>query len=560
MKHRYLFAALSLLLAVAACKDDGPKIEDFPSDRVAFTYEVTDDFPEDFYIGSPVQFKNISEAPGACTWDFGDGATSTEATPVHKYKHAGTYKVSLTIAGEGKLTRNLLISDIFPTVSVAAANEEETVCEVRKTEMVFKVYLPNPESLQEEYEWIFPKGSKNEAGEEITSYVGENPGKIVFQNVGSQKIVLKTKLGGRQLEEGVLNVQVGYTAPVKMLYYAVKGGNLMALKLVHDAPADMTIAPFDLGVKSGNHPLNIFSDDSLIYVLDAGKQFTYVNDIDGNLGDGKVSVVSADGNTVETLISNSGKTAFDDPFYGFIDKSAKVLYLSDRNTGIAKIPLEMRNMQMDRTKYPYFVANARLNYYKAGMEYGAMNACFTKSANVWYWLKTYNGSGVFRFKDSDILPADITSGKADDPYKVLLNGLYIKSMVIDDSRDRVYFMVRSTGSEGGLYVTTKDVFHTLYGLADLTKAVSANTCYKVGAFVSDDDGASGEYVDVCQMSLDKEDGAVYFGFRASTTSALPTGLYKCSYGATLNQTKAKTILENISVYGVTVHDKKSKLF
>ena len=30
-------------------------------------------------------------------WSFGDGATSTEATPTHKYATAGTYTVSLTV-------------------------------------------------------------------------------------------------------------------------------------------------------------------------------------------------------------------------------------------------------------------------------------------------------------------------------------------------------------------------------------------------------------------------------------------------------------------------------
>lgn len=559
MKYQAILLSF-IFLTVVSCKDDGPKIEEFESDRVAFSYTVTDDFPEDFYIGSPIQFKNISAATGNCTWNFGDGTTSNEAEPVHKYHTAGTYKVSLTIEGEGTTSHNLMISDIFPTVKVENAEDKESICEVRKSQMLFSVYLPNPENLQEEYEWFFPKGSINEAGEEISSYKGENPGKIVFRHVGSQKIVLKTKLGGRTLEEGVLNVQVGYDKPVKMLYYAVKGGNIMGLKLIHDAPADMDVEPFNLGVKSGNHPLNILCDDSLLYVLDAGRQFTYVNDVDGTLGDGKVSVVSTDGSIVETLISNNGGTAFNDPFYGYMDKANKVLYLSDRNTGIAKIPTDQRNLQMDRTKYPFFVANARLNYYKAGLEYGAMNACFTKSNNVWYWLKTFNGNGVFRFKDSDILSADITQGKQDDPYKVLLNGMFIKSLVIDNTRDRIYFMVRSTGDEGGLYVTTKSTFETLYGLIELNKAVTAKTCYKVGHFVSDDDGASGEYVDVCQMSLDNSDGSVYFGLRASSVSAYPTGIYRVEYNANINLTKATCIRENIAVYGITVYDKASKLF
>lgn len=559
MKCYPLFASI-FLLSVMSCKDDGPKIEEFANDKIAFSYEVTDDYKEDFYIGSPILFKNNSVVTGPCTWDFGDGNVSNEVNPVYKYHKAGNYKVSLTIEGEGTVWHNLMISDIFPTVSVENANAEETVCEVRKSQMLFSVYLPNPENLEEEYEWIFPKGTVNEAGTEISNFKGADPGKVMFRHVGSQKVILKTKLGGRTLEEGVLNVQVGYDQPVKMLYYAVKGGNLMGLKLAKDVPEDMEIQPYNLGIKSGNHPLNIFCDDSLVYILDAGKQFTYVNDMDGVLGDGKVSAVSADGTTVETLLSNNGGTAFDDPFYGYLDKKSRILYLSDRNTGIARIPIDQRNLKMDRSKYSFFVQNDRLNYYKAGWDYGAMNACFTKSDNTWYWLKTFNGNGVFRFKDSDILTTAVTAGKQDDPYKVLLSGMFVKSMVIDDLRDRVYFMVRSTGTEGGLYVTTKSIFNTLYGLAELTKAAANKTCYRIGNFVSDDDGSSGEYVDVCQMTLDSDNGNVYFGLRASSVSQYPSGVYKCSYNTTLTNTKATCIVPNVLTYGMSVYDTESKLF
>lgn len=47
---------------------------------------------------------------GAVTWDFGDGTTSEEQNPVHRYSTAGAYEVSLTIQGEqgaGKRTKSL---------------------------------------------------------------------------------------------------------------------------------------------------------------------------------------------------------------------------------------------------------------------------------------------------------------------------------------------------------------------------------------------------------------------------------------------------------------------
>ncbi len=50
-----------------------------------------------------VQFVDCSHDPGAHgiawrAWDFGDGATSVGASPVHRYRETGTYDVTLTLA------------------------------------------------------------------------------------------------------------------------------------------------------------------------------------------------------------------------------------------------------------------------------------------------------------------------------------------------------------------------------------------------------------------------------------------------------------------------------
>lgn len=60
-----------------------------------------------------VAFENMSTNASDFVWDFGDGRTSTEKNPVHKYASAGTYLVKLTAkkgskksesAGEVKVT------------------------------------------------------------------------------------------------------------------------------------------------------------------------------------------------------------------------------------------------------------------------------------------------------------------------------------------------------------------------------------------------------------------------------------------------------------------------
>ena len=64
------------------------------------------DFTADVLSGNvpvTVQFHDASNVPGATAWhwDFGDGATSDAADPVHVYNSAGEFDVRLTVTGSG---------------------------------------------------------------------------------------------------------------------------------------------------------------------------------------------------------------------------------------------------------------------------------------------------------------------------------------------------------------------------------------------------------------------------------------------------------------------------
>ena len=263
---KYSVTAILLMAGLFACDDALPTIEELPSPDVNFNYSVTDaSYQLDYYVGATVQFVSTSAASGTGTWDFGDGsAAATGTTVTHKYNKAGTYQVKLTIEGSGYKQAPVMISDIRPILSLQPI--AGGICEVITTSIGFNVELPNPEGLQEEYTWDFPSGTMNEAGNQVTTFAGKDPGKIRFSNVGSQRVSLQVKLGGRTLEEGALNVQVAYNQEVPTLYYAEKAGNIKALKLASSAPAGMLIKPFDLGVKSGQKPLNILFNDTSLYV------------------------------------------------------------------------------------------------------------------------------------------------------------------------------------------------------------------------------------------------------------------------------------------------------
>ena len=282
MKITHYLLILFTALLLNSCVDNDPVIEELPNPDIAFNYSVIDaEYQIDYYVGANIEFVSSSFAAGECTWDFGDGTIATGQTVTHKYKTAGTYTVKLTIANAGYQTKPILISDIKPIVSL----NKTGLIEVVSTSIGFNVELPNPEKLTEEYHWVFPDGTLDATGNVIATFDGKNPGNVTFSNIGSQVVTLQVKLGGRQLEDGVIKVPVAYNIAVPTLYYAVKGGNIMALKLATNPPAGMKINPFDMGTKSGQHPLNILFSDTSLYVLDCGRQFTFVDDKDGNLGD-----------------------------------------------------------------------------------------------------------------------------------------------------------------------------------------------------------------------------------------------------------------------------------
>ena len=598
MKTNFLKTVLIALLpiCVVSCIPNVPEEEVLPRDAVSFDYYIDQNtdpvYYLDFYVDSDITFKNTSPetTKGDATWDFGDGtkmkldADSAKVPVIHYYTKAGTYRVKLTI-GEFTKEQNLMIAPIKPIVKVVFDGD---VCEVRNTPITFDIDLPNPKNKPATFTWRLPKQTRDSLDKPVpdslvfsikdTTEVIEVPSAVKMWHVGSQKVQLNVVLGGEELEPTFLDVQVAYNKEVPTLYYAEVGKTIKAHKLANDAPADMEISSYDLGVSSGQHPLNILFHDTLLYVLDAGKQFYYVNDADSVLGDGKISVVAKDGSKVQTMISNDGQFAFWDPFYGCID--GDYLYYANRNIGIVRLKLTDRDKVYSAKEFPDWVNHNTLGYYGSGIAFGAIGGMFGKVPvptekggveNIWHWTKFYNANGIFRFTEEDILKTPIYKQDTTKIPKagIMLTGMWPKAFVYTAKSPTPKFVfsnmdVGYNGVYAASYAEMEAVGETKgnlkpYVLKFENKVFeSATKANQFGLHMKE--GYDSESIGICQLVYDEITDCVYFAYRnnipGNETKFPKSGIYSYNVG-----TGAVTCLvEGVEAYGVTVNSTPSKLF
>ena len=69
------------------------------------------------------------------------------------------------------------------------------------------------------------------------------------------------------------------------------------------------------------------------------------------------------------------------------------------------------------------------------------------------------------------------------------------------------------------------------------------------------EGSTGEFIGICQLTLDPNTGCVYFGYRSSDAS-IKSGLMRYNPSTGI----IEHVLEGVEVYGVAVNSKPSKLF
>ncbi len=136
------------------------------------------------------------------SWSFGDGATSTTASPGHTYQSAGTYSASLTVsdgtnqASSSPLTivvTNLVTAN-QPPVAVAGANPTSGIAPLAVTFSSAGSFDPEGATLA--YSWAFGDGSTSTAA---------NPSHT-YQTVGTYSAQLTVSDGTNQTSSSIITI------------------------------------------------------------------------------------------------------------------------------------------------------------------------------------------------------------------------------------------------------------------------------------------------------------------------------------------------------------------
>lgn len=99
-KTRLLFITIIFLFVSCA------KESTFQERTASFDISSTDVF-----LGEEILFTNTSENASVFRWDFGDGNKSQEKDPIHQYKEAGTYTVSLQVGPSSFARKTIKVHD-----------------------------------------------------------------------------------------------------------------------------------------------------------------------------------------------------------------------------------------------------------------------------------------------------------------------------------------------------------------------------------------------------------------------------------------------------------------
>ena len=212
-----------------------------------FTFNVLDD---PCSANCEVQFTNCSQNSDSYEWDFGDGANSTDASPLHQYVNSGSFTVKLVATNETASDEISAIVSISNQIETPLACFTFQVLESGPCESNCRVQFTNCSQKSNSYEWDFGDGQTSSEINPLHSF--SSPGTYAVQLVSTNSIG-SDDTSSNVIIDGVDHVYVAG-------YETNASGVDVAKYWKNGIPVELTNGNYDA------HAMSIFIDQGDVYV------------------------------------------------------------------------------------------------------------------------------------------------------------------------------------------------------------------------------------------------------------------------------------------------------
>lgn len=157
----------------------------------------------EIFLGTELTFTNTSQNMYRCEWEFGDGATSTLANPVHTYASCGTYDVNLRVYSAEDKKNDVATEIIEVDVSAPIASFTMNSSTIVAGEAVT---FTNTSQNMYRCEWDFGDGDTTTTTSPVHT----------FEEPGSYKVNLRV-FSQQDIKNDIVTAIVTVTQPTTLL-------------------------------------------------------------------------------------------------------------------------------------------------------------------------------------------------------------------------------------------------------------------------------------------------------------------------------------------------------
>ena len=399
-KHLFFLAVLVFFTVINACKKDDP---DPPSPMAEFTASKTT-----VTVDEEIQFTNASNNATSFVWSFGDGTTSTEASPKKSYATSNVFVVTLSATGAGGTELSSKNITVVPLSAFTVENEGSLTNTV-------PVQFTNTSKGATSYMWIF-----GDAGNSTSTL--EHPS-FTYPVGGTYTVaLLATGTGG--LGTSTKTITVNQIAATKELFF-IEYGNNKIRKLALDGSETLTDI-FDITGKGGV---------GLAY--DPSDTKIYFSDFDV-VPEGKIWRVNENGSNLQALASG-----LDDPYGIALDLDGGKIYWVDNAGNVSRANLDGSAPEIPLVNIPG----------------GNLRAIALDLKHNKFYFYEVNLENLYI--------ADLITGSP----TILIGGVYGYGILVDSVNDKLYFEDQNSGLfiRSNLDATNQETIDAngtrIYGLA-----------------------------------------------------------------------------------------------